>query len=372
MVSFGSLGRRLVAAVALIGTTGAAHAEVLRIGIAQAGGGDPLTFGGTPLGVVRNQQLLEKAFAGTDTEVQWFFFKGAGPAVNEALSNRQIDFAYQGDLPQVVARANGLDTKLLVTLGTRSNIYVAVPKGSSIKSVADLKEKKVAIFRGTNGHLVAINVLAEQGLTERDLKVINLDTGSTQAALAAKGVDAAFGGLELFKLRDQGLVDIIYSTQGQDPKLTRQVALTVRGDYEKEHPEQTQKVVDVVIQAARWASEESNRRALLEEWAKSGAPLTSWEAEYAGQSLKDRNSPLVDPFVRGRYQAVADQAKQEKLIRRSVQLDGWFDTRYLEQALQRQSLQSFWVSYAADGRTQLPVAEAGSGSLQEVAQHESR
>jgi hypothetical protein len=76
-----------------------AEADVLRIGVASAGGGDPVTFSGSPLGIVRNQQLLEKAFAGTGTEIQWFFFKGAGPAVNEALSNQQLDFAYEGDLP---------------------------------------------------------------------------------------------------------------------------------------------------------------------------------------------------------------------------------------------------------------------------------
>jgi sulfonate transport system substrate-binding protein len=90
-----------------------AEADVLRIGVASAGGGDPVTFSGSPLGIVRNQQLLEKAFEGTGTEIQWFFFKGAGPAVNEALSNQQLDFAYQGDLPAVVGRSNGLDTKAI-------------------------------------------------------------------------------------------------------------------------------------------------------------------------------------------------------------------------------------------------------------------
>ena len=109
---------RIAAALAVLLVAPLAEADVLRIGVAAAGGGDPVTFSGSSLGIVRNQQLLEKAFAGSGTEVQWFFFKGAGPAVNEALSNQQLDFAYQGDLPAVVGRSNGLDTRLLAALET--------------------------------------------------------------------------------------------------------------------------------------------------------------------------------------------------------------------------------------------------------------
>ena len=61
--------------------------------------------------------------------------QGAGPAVNEALSNKQIDFAYQGDLPQVVGRANGLKTKLLVASGVRNNLYLVAPAASPLSSI---------------------------------------------------------------------------------------------------------------------------------------------------------------------------------------------------------------------------------------------
>ncbi|MBD1550765.1 ABC transporter substrate-binding protein [Pseudomonas typographi] len=336
--------------VSWLGGAPAASADVLRVGVAAAGGGDPVTFGGSSLSIVRNQQLLEKAFAGSGTEVQWFFFKGAGPAVNEALSNQQIDFAYEGDLPQVVARANGLDTRLLAAIGTRAPVYVAVPKGSDIHTLAQLKGKKVAIFRGTNGHLLAIKVLATAGLTERDLKVINLDTGSSQAALVSNGVDAAFGGYELFKLRDEGLVDLIYANEAQDPALTRQTALLVRTAYAQEHPQQVQQVVDTLVDAARWSSDPANQQAVYEEFAKSGTPVSSWQAEFAPVPLKERLSPLVDSYVIGRYQAVADQALQEKLIRRPVKVDGWFDTHYLDAALKAKGLQGFWTAYGADGK----------------------
>ncbi|WP_263260552.1 ABC transporter substrate-binding protein [Pseudomonas sp. RIT-PI-S] len=369
--TFRSRLRRLAPlGLAITLAAGVAQADVLRIGVASAGGGDPVTFGGSSLGIARNQQLVEKAFEGSGTEVQWFFFKGAGPAVNEALSNQQIDFAYEGDLPQVVARANGLDTRLLAAIGTRANVYVAVPKGSDIHTLADLKGKKVAIFRGTNAHLVAINVLGTEGLTERDLKVINLDTGSTLAALAAKGVDAAFGGFELFKLRDEGLVDVIYDNSQQDPRFTRQTALVVRAAYEKDNPGNVQKVVDALVDAAQWTSDPGNQQAVFQEWAKSGAPLASWEADYRGQSLKTRASPLLDGFVRDRYQAVADQAYQEKLIRRQVSTEGWFEPRYLDAALKAKGLQGYWTAFGPDGKHAQDTAATAAVPAPKEASHE--
>ncbi|KAF1046764.1 ABC transporter substrate-binding protein [Xylophilus sp.] len=355
--------RALLGALVLAGAALAAQAEPLtiRIGVASAGGGEPVTWGGSPGGVVRANQTLEKEFAGTpDVKVEWLFFKGAGPAVNEALSNRQIDFAYQGDLPQVVGRANGLKTKLLLTSGARNNLYVVTPKDSDIRSIKDLKDRKVSIFRGTNGHLVAINVLAANGLAERDLKTVNLDAGSAQAALVSHGVDAAFGGYEWFKVRDAGLAKVVYSTQGQDPAFTRQAALLVREDFEKEHPAEVQRVVDVFVKAADWASDEKNRDALFRIWAKSGTPEASCKAEFEGQSLAERNSPLVDDFIVARYKAVADDALKLKLIRRPISFDGWFDTRYLQAALKKQGLENRWTPYDAKGRPKKAASVASA------------
>jgi sulfonate transport system substrate-binding protein len=329
--------------------------ETIRIGVATAGGGNPLTWGGSPGGLIRSKQWLEQAFEGSGTRVEWLFFKGAGPAVNEALSNRQLDFAYQGDLPQVVARANGLKTKLLLASGVRNNLYVAVPKHSSIQSIQDLPGKKVSIFRGTNGHLVAINVLAAHQLNERDIKGVNLDTGSAQAALVSHGVDAAFGGYEWFKVRDQGLARIIYSTQGQDPAFTRQAALLVREDFIGGNEAIVQKVVDVFVRAADWSSNEANRNALFEIWAGSGVPKASWAAEFENQDLALRNSPLVDDFLKARYKAVVQDALKLRLIRRAVSVDDWFDTRFLDQALRTQGLQARWTAYAANGRPLQPA-----------------
>jgi sulfonate transport system substrate-binding protein len=354
------LSAGLLTASLLAVTPAHAAPEVLRIGVASAGGGSPVTWGGSPGGVIRAQELLEKEFEGTGTRVEWLFFKGAGPAVNEALSNKQIDFAYQGDLPQVVGRANGLKTKLLLSSGTRNNLYLVVPPDSPIKTIEDLKGKQVSIFRGTNGHLVAINVLKAHGLSERDIKVINLDAGSAQAAIVSKGIDAAFGGYEYFKLRDQNLVRIAYTTQGKDPALTRQASLLVREDFEQANPEAVQRTVDVFVKAASWASDEANRDELFKIWARSGTPAASWAAEFADTPLAQRNSPLIDDFLSSRYEAVVKEAVEQKLIRRSVTVKDWFEPKYLQVALKKQGLENRWVANDSTGKPVQSVAHATS------------
>jgi sulfonate transport system substrate-binding protein len=341
------------AATLLIALSGVAHAEdpaVVRIGVAQQGIGDPPKFGGSPAATALLQHRVEDALQPEHVKVEWIFFKGAGPAVNEALANKQLDFAYQGDLPSVLGRANGLKTHLLLASNVRTGVYLAVPPDSDIKSVKDLKGKRVGIFRGTNLQLVADNVLKENGLGERDLRVINLDTAAAQAALASKGVDAVFLDYSLFKLQRQGLAKIVYASRDDGAQLTRQAHFLVLEDYERAHPDIVQKVVTAVVQAAQWSSDESNRNALFALWAQSGVPTESWASEYANQPMKDRMSPLIDPFLVARYQSVADDALRLNLIRQPVSVKGWFEPKYLDQALKSLKLEAYWPRFDASGK----------------------
>lgn len=348
-----TLVKSVLLATALAFTVPQAHADkpaVIRIGVAQQGAGDPPTFGGSPAATVQQLQLLEKEFAADGIKVEWLFFKGAGPAVNEAIADKSLDFAFQGDLPSVLGRANGLKTRILLESGVRVGVKIAVPPDSNVQSVKDLKGRRVSIFRGTNLQLVADNVLAANQLDERDLRVINLDSASSLAALSSKGIDASVNDYHLYKLRDQGLAKIIYESQTDGPQFTRQSHLLVLDDFDRAHPDIVQRVVNGFVKGAQWSSDEANRDALFKLWAKSGVTYASWHAEFANQTLKSRNSPLVDPFIVARYKAVANDALKLKLIRQPVEVDGWFETRYLDNALRTQSLEHYWTRYDAQGK----------------------
>ncbi len=269
---------------------------VIRIGVATGGVGTPPRTGSSTVGIVNAQGLLEREFAKDGIKVEWTFFKGAGPAVNEALVNHQLDFAWQGDLASIVHRAAGVKTRIIAVNGVRTGLYLGVPPDSNITKIEDLKGKRVAAFKGTNLHLATVRALAAHGLKESDLKLINLDSPSAQAALTTKDIDAAFGYVELFLLRDKGVAKVVWSAAQDSYRFTRPTVLLVTDDFAAKQPQIVQRVVNVVVQATRAYSDESQRAELFALWGKAEMPEKYWREDFIGQPLRVRLSPLLDPF----------------------------------------------------------------------------
>jgi sulfonate transport system substrate-binding protein len=353
-----SIGRLAAGAALALGilTLGANAEEplVVHVGYAAIGVDNRPYAEGTSAATARAGEYLEKEFANDpNIKIEWTFFKGAGPAVNEGFATDQLDFAYQGDLPSLIGRATGLKTKYLLASGARKPLYLAVAKDSGIKKIEDLRGRKIALQRGTNGHLAAIKILESHGLKERDVQVVNLDSAGTVAALSSKDIDAAFGDTQLINLAAKGSADVIYTTKGDDPRFGRNAGIIGREAFIDTHPEITQRVVDAFVKAAKWSSDEPNRATLFELWHKSGTPVPILEEYFSNDKLAYRNSPLVDDLLVSQYQEQAAKGKEFGLIRRDVDLNGWFEPKYLNSALERLNLTTFWQPYGADGK---PVA----------------
>jgi len=343
----------LAAALVLAAGGGPAVSEPLRvrIGFASVGSDNRQFAGGSSAAVAHSEHYLDEELRDLpEVQVEWSFFKGAGPAVNEAFANNQLDFAIQGDLPQIIGRANGLKTKILLAAGAHSPTYLAVPRDSPVRRVEDLRGKKVSIFRGTNNHLAAVKVLAGYGLQEKDLQVINMDTAGTNAALISHDIDAAFGNFPLASLVDKGLAEIIYTTKGDSPSYERHSTLIAQESFARAHPDVTQKIVNAIVRAAKWCSEESNRDAFFEISSRTGFPASGYRFDFANQELKYRNSPLIDDSILEHYRFQAKQAKEFGLVRRDVDVNGWFDRSFLDKALASQGLTNYWQAYDASGK----------------------
>jgi len=193
-------------------------------------------------------------------------------------------------------------------------------------------------------------VLAANGLTERDFQGINMDEASANAALATRNIDAAFGNYGVLLLAEQGLAKITYTTKGDKPEFERQATLIAADSFVSAHPDLTQRVVTAIVKAAYWSSQEENREALFDIWARSGRQASVYRADFADQTLKYRNSPLIDAYLIEQYRIQARQAKEYGLVRRDVSVDGWFDPQFLNVALKQLGLETYWTRYAADGK----------------------
>lgn len=280
--------------------------------------------GGGLVDVVRDQQLFEKALAEQGIKVQWNFFKGAGPAINEAFANGQVDLAYLGDLAAIVGKANGLDTRLLSATSRDIKLYLGVLRGSGISSLAELKGKRVGIFRGTAAQLSFDAALVSQGLTEKDLKVINLDFTAATSALVAKQIDATWGASNLTALRARGLVDIPLTTKDLNGAGSIQSVLVGDGAFVDAHPDIVKRLLAAQKIAEQWVSDEANKAAYINLVATlSGYPATILQSDLSEEKLGQLFQTQLDaPFLR-KLDSSIKLASQQRLIRKPFNTADW-------------------------------------------------
>lgn len=331
-----------------------AHAEdkpsVIRIAYPGVGVGNRPFVGGNSAAVVHLRGLLEEEFKKDGIKVEWTFLRGAGPATNELYANRLVDFSLLGDLPSIAGRSGGLRTRVLAATGIRGNSYLAVPADSPIQSIKDLKGKKVAIFKGTNIQLAVAKILEANGLSEKDIRALNMDTATSTQALITKDVDAVWGANNLLALRDQGAARIIYATQG-DARFLRHASWIGTEEFIGKYPSLTKRVVKVLVQAAKWTSDqEKNPTPVYQLWTKSGVRFSDYKEDLKGQSLKVLSSPLLDPYFVSQYSAQVAQAKRFGLIRNTFDVKAWVEPRFLNEVLKELQLEGYWQPADESGR----------------------
>jgi len=59
---------------------------------------------------------------------------------------------------------------------------------------------------------------------------------------------------------------------------------------------------------------------------------------------------LIDPFLIEQYRVQAQQAKTFALVRRDVDVTGWFDPRYTDTAIKTLGLEGYWTRFGPDGK----------------------
>jgi len=285
--------------------------------------------------------VLEDEFKPDGIPVTWTFARGAGPAVNELFANGLADITLLGDLPSIIGKSSGLQTRMLAAAGL-NNIYVAVPDDSPVKTIKDLVGKRLAVFKGTCNHLSANRIFAANGISEQQVRTINMDNVSMLAALTTKDIEAAIGGPELLALRDRGAARIIYSTKG-DPRFTCNSTLIVSDEFARKYPSVVKRIVRAYVRIAKWVTDnEGTPNQVFQLFTKSGIPYASFKEDWGGESFKVKVSPLVDIYLRTRYASSIQDAYKFKLIKKPFDVEKWVDTSFLDQVIKEEHLESYW------------------------------
>lgn len=130
------------------------------------------------------------------TDISFVGFVG-GSDLNEALIAGRLDVGIYGDTPAITARSKGAKTKLIGQPSNSIIIYL-IGKKNGVKSVAELKGKKVATQKGSVLHRYTAGILQKEGALD-PANLLQLNSTDVESALARGDIEAGSlnGGLAL-------------------------------------------------------------------------------------------------------------------------------------------------------------------------------
>src|SRR5580698_8838030 len=139
---------------------------------------------------VRQRHTIEDAFKPLDIDIKWIDFQ-FGPPLLEAINVGSVDFGYVGDTPPIFAQAAGARIRYVAAVKSAGQTQaIVVPQDSPIKTLADLKGKRIAFGKGSSAHNLLVAALEKAGLTWSDITPAPLAPADATAAFIKGSVDA--------------------------------------------------------------------------------------------------------------------------------------------------------------------------------------
>jgi sulfonate transport system substrate-binding protein len=294
MSSFRLSRRRLTAAALLLPTVGvpvrSRAAVPLRIGYQKNGS----------LVVVRQQRRLDVLPA----TVEWVEF-ASGPPILEGLNAGAIDFCATGDTPPIFAQAAGAD---LVYVGGQPiagrNSAILVRQDSSIRTLSDLRGKRVAYTKGSSAHNFVVKALALAGMAPSDIQSVFLQPPDAGTAFRSGSIDAwaIWDPFYAIAAAEPG-TRVLTTAEGVAPSNSFFLA---RRAYADQQPALILGLLNAINGAADWAR--THPDALADIMAQvTGVPLATqrvaaprgvYAVQPMDQTIIDQQQEIADMFAR--------------------------------------------------------------------------
>src|ERR1700722_1591327 len=181
---------RAISTVAVIAIAAIAFAKVAKAQIS-----DTIRIGyqksSTLMAILKANGELEKTLMPLGIRVSWHEFTSGLPLL-EAINTGNIDFgADVADTVPLFAQAAGAQLAYIAEeAASPSAQAILVRPESPIKTIADLKGKKVAVTKGAGSHYLLLAALAKAGLSFKDISPAYLTPADGRTAFIGNSVDA--------------------------------------------------------------------------------------------------------------------------------------------------------------------------------------
>lgn len=282
--------------------------------------------------VLRRFGWLEEAFKADGVRIKWVLSAGSNRAL-EYLAGNSIDIGSTAGLAALLARANGNPIRAPYIYSRPEWTALVVRKDSGIRSLADLKGRKVAATKGTDPYLFLLRALHSVGLKRADIEHVALQHADGRAALEQGRVDA-WAGLDPHMAASE--LDagsrLLYRNVG----FNTYGFLNVREDFLKQQPEAVGRVIQQYERARLWVRSNVTEAArILSDEAKVSLQVALLQLKLR----TDLSQPLPGAEHVSALRAAAPILQDERLVRPDADLprtiDALVDTRFAQRWLAR-------------------------------------
>ena len=297
-------------------------ALVLGAPLAQAADLPTLRVGDQNYYNVRASMEASGVLEGAPDTVDWKHFQSAAP-VAEGLQAGALDLGFLGDSGFIFLAAKGAPVKLIgISRQNPDTIALLVPKDSPVKTIADLKGKKVAYWPGAWSQQLTLRALEKAGLPSDYVEFVKLMPIDAAAALPRGSIDAfpvwepyisqqiVFSGARpILTARDlmPGLSSIAANANSIDPK--REQIADFLGRLQK---------------ARAWV--EAHKEQYADIWAKKANLDQSVSRHWIGQAAMSVGP--VDKQAAADYQGTADFLLQTGALPKAFDTSSVIDTSF--------------------------------------------
>ncbi len=264
--------------------------------------------------ILKARGTLEKRLAEKGVAVKWTEFP-FGPPLLEAINVGSIDVGTTGEAPPIFAQAAGAD---LVYIGNEppapSAEALIVPKDSPLRTVADLKGKKIAVGKGSNANFLLVKLIENAGLKFSDVEVAYLPPADARAAFESGRVDA-WAIWDPFLAAAEKQLNARAVADGKGAVANHQFYLAARA-YAEKHPEIVHILLEEIDKIDQWGRQNPK------EVAKFIAPLIGIDLpiiDVAAHRLTYGVKPVTTEVIAAQ-QKIADKFYELKLVPKHVKV----------------------------------------------------
>lgn len=289
-------------ALTLASPVAAAPLQTLRVGLVKIGS----------ILVLKQQGTLAKRLAEKGINLEWKEFD-TGAALMAALGAGAVDFGPTGDTGPIFAQASGISfyyAAYMPSPGTNSAILV--PPNSPIRTLADLRGKRVAVAKGSNTHNILIQAVEHAGMQFSDINAVYLGPADAGAAFSGGSVDAWAIWDPIYALAQVKFnARVVSNAVGIAPSSDFFLASRSFAD---EHPDVLKMVIEEITQASNWGKTHPDELAVIMAEA-TGVPL---EAQKLTAPRGNFDVRYMDDGAVKLQQSIADRVFKLNLIAKAV------------------------------------------------------